>query len=76
MDISAATAPERSTIDPSQSEGISKKPSHRERLTDFIKFYKEFESEETLHRYYLAYEGPDCRTTDDEDLIQFWREVL
>ena len=43
----------------SNLETIQKKTSHRERLEKFVQSCPEFESEETLHKYYLAYEGPD-----------------
>ena len=43
-------------------------------MEQFIWSYPEFESEESLHRYYLAYEG--LADDESEELAQFWRQVL
>ena len=46
-----------------------------ERLKTFIAGQPEFQSEESLHQYYLAYE-PEQKSADDTVLIEFWKETI
>ena len=67
--MSTTITSEKRAPDFQEAENIPTKSSHRKRLGDLIKSYKEFESEEALHWYYLAYEGPEGGGAGDADPV-------
>jgi len=57
----------------SVSTTTNKVKHHRELLSDFLKTYAEFNSENALHKYYIALENDPA---SDKYIIEFWKDVL